>query len=75
MPIITPILYYATVQDALAPFSAGSETFSCNRCTQTDNTIGATIVQVPHATWTNSRGKAVILMDTVVLGGINGLNN
>jgi len=75
MAIITPTLYYPTVPDALAPFSAGSETFSCNRCTLSDNTIGATIIQVPHATWTNLVGKAVVLMDTVLLGGINGLNN
>jgi hypothetical protein len=75
MPIITPILYYSTVQDALAPFSAGSETFACRLCTLSDNSFSPTIVQVPHATWTNTRGKAVVLMDTVVLGGINGLNN
>jgi len=70
-----PTLNYSIVPDATPPLSAGSETFSCNRCTQTDNTIGATIVQLPHATWTNTRGEAVVLMDTVVLGGINGLNN
>ena len=29
---------------------------------------------VPHATYTNAQGKAVVQLDTVVLGGPNGLN-
>ena len=69
MPIIQPIYYYPTVQDALAPFSAGSVTTACMLLCNLD----AVPVVPPHATWTNTRGKAVVLLDTVALGGINGL--
>jgi hypothetical protein len=70
-----PTLNYSIVPDATPPLSAGSETFSCRLCTESDNSFNPTILQVPHATWTNTRGESVVLMDTVVLGGINGLNN
>lgn len=70
-----PTLNYSIVPDVTPPLSAGSETFSCKLCNLSDNTTSATITQVPHATWTNTRGEAVVLLDTVLLGGINGLNN
>jgi hypothetical protein len=29
----------------------------------------------PHPTWTNGQGDAVILLDAIALGGMNGLNS
>jgi hypothetical protein len=54
-----------------APLSAGTETKIC-----TIDCSGDTITIIPpHPTWTNEYGKAVVLLDAVVLGGINGLNS
>lgn len=54
----------------LPPISAGTEYFVCNICDGV-----ATQVAPPHPVWTNNQGLDVILMDAVVLGGPNGLNN
>jgi hypothetical protein len=54
--------------------SAGTEYFACNICCPC--TTGETITQVsvPHPTWVNGQGNAVVLLDAVTLGGPNGLN-
>ena len=53
------------------PISAGTETTVCVLdCS--GNTI--TIIP-PHPTWTNAYGKAVVLLDAIELGGMNGLNS
>lgn len=63
--------FYGSVEDASAPYSSNTETFICVR----DCSGGtASFVSVPHATYTNAQGKAVVQLDTVVLGGPNGLN-
>lgn len=65
-----PTQYYGSVPDALAPLSANTEYKMC-----VSDCSGSTItVDTPHATYTNERGKAVVQMNTVVLGGENGLN-
>jgi hypothetical protein len=71
-PIITPVLWFRTVADALAPLSAGTESFICadDTCTNT-----RTLFEVPHPTWTTEFGKAIVELDMIVLGGINGLNS
>lgn len=71
MPTITPILFYETFEEALSPLSAGTETFVCESCD------GLTVRQVtaPHPTWTNEKGKAVVLLDAIALGGMFGLNS
>ena len=69
--MISPSLYYETPEEALAPLSAGTEykvcVIDCSGNTQS--------ISVPHPTWTNTRGKAVVLLDAIELGGMNGLNN
>jgi hypothetical protein len=71
MSIIRPSLLFPNVEEALAPLSAGTETKICIvDCS--GNTIS---IVPPHPTWTNEQGKAVVLLDAVALGGMNGLNS
>ena len=60
----------------LQPFSAGTESKVCVICCPCGAT-GGTVnnVSAPHPTWTNLAGKAVVLLDAIQLGGMNGLNN
>ena len=71
-PPIVPILWFQTVPDALAPLSAGTEV---QICVVSDCTSLRTLLEVPHPTWTTDSGKAIMELDMVVLGGINGLNS
>ena len=53
------------------PISAGTEYNVCViDCS--GNTVSIT---PPHPTWTNEQGRAVVLLDAIALGGMNGLNN
>ena len=53
------------------PISAGTEYNVCViDCS--GNTVSIT---PPHPTWTNEQGHAVVLLDAIALGGMNGLNN
>jgi len=53
------------------PISAGTEYNVCViDCS--GNTVSIT---PPHPTWTNQQGRAVVLLDAIVLGGMNGLNS
>lgn len=56
------------------PIEAGVDYTSCSQCIVSGETIMTTVSQ-PHAIYTNEFGKAVEQMNSVVLGGINGLNN
>jgi hypothetical protein len=73
---ITPTItnYYDICFDCTPsdpPISAGTEYNVCViDCS--GNTMSIT---PPHPTWTNQQGHAVVLLDAIVLGGINGLNN
>lgn len=66
-----PAQFYSNVPDALAPLSANTEYFMCIR----DCSGNTQSINVPHATYTNAQGKAVVQLDTIVLGGQNGLNS
>ena len=57
-----------------APIQVGASYTTCKECIVSGETITTTISQ-PHAIYTNQFGKAVEQMGSVVLGGINGLNN
>lgn len=72
MPI-QPTLLFNNVPDALAPLSAGTEVKICvvSSC---DPTVTYSL-DVPHPTFLNEYGKAVVQMGAVELGGINGLNS
>jgi hypothetical protein len=50
--------------------SANTEVLICSVCS--GNTF---TVEPPHAVWTDGQNKPIIQMNTVVLGGVNGLNN
>jgi len=73
-PSIIPELLFETPPEALAPLEAGVDYTTCKECVVSGETI-TTVVSQPHAVYTNQFGKAVIQMNTVVLGGINGLNS
>jgi hypothetical protein len=60
--------------ECLYGFSAGTESTACNICWDGSG-YTATIVSVPHPTWTNGQGQAVAQLDAITLGGPNGLNN
>lgn len=69
--MITPILYFNNVDEALAPLSAGTEYTVCVLdCNGNPQSVG-----VPHPKWTNTQGKTVVLLDAIELGGPNGLNS
>jgi hypothetical protein len=61
---------FTTCEECNQPLSGGSEYIGCYTCSGDTQTV-----ELPHPTWTNLSGKAVVMMDAVVLGGINGLNS
>jgi hypothetical protein len=71
MSNINPSYLFPNVEEALAPFSAGTEYKECI----IDCNGNPTSMSPPHPTWLNDQGKAVVLLDAVVLGGMNGLNS
>lgn len=52
--------------------SAGVESIICNTC---DDVESVTATTVPHAIYTTLNGVAILQINTVALGGFNGLNN
>ena len=61
---------FINCEECNQPLSGGSEYIGCYTCSGDTQTV-----ELPHPTWTNLSGKAVVQMDAVVLGGINGLNS
>ena len=74
-PSFTPYSLHTDCETCNVPFSAGTPTGICVICCPC--TTGETINTVygPNPTWTNAYGKAIVLLDAIVLGGPNGLNN
>jgi len=72
-PPIVPVLWFPTLQDALAPLSAGTEVKICvvSNCDSTTTTL----IDVPHPTYLTNSGKAIVQLNMVELGGMNGLNS
>ena len=58
------------VNEALIPISANTETRLCVECSGNTFTISA-----PHPTYTDGRGRAIVQLNAIALGGENGLNN
>lgn len=52
--------------------SAGVESIICNSC---DSVESVTATTVPHAIYTTLKGVSILQINTVELGGFNGLNN
>ena len=68
--VFTPSQFFNDVPDALAPLSANTEYRICIVCS------GETLsVSVPHPTYSDGRGKAIVQLNAIALGGENGLNN
>ena len=70
-PPIIPLLWFESEEEALAPLSAGTEVFIC---VQSCDGLTSSYVDVPHPTYLNEFGKAVVQLDMIELGGTNGLN-
>ena len=72
-PNLNPQLLFPNVEEALAPLSAGTETKICvtDDCDQSIRKL----IDVPHPTYLNEYGKAIVQLNAVALGGINGLNS
>jgi hypothetical protein len=66
---------YSTCLECLPPLSSGTETDICQVCVDSSGNTTATFIDAPHPTWTDGRGRSVIQLNMIVLGGQNGLNN
>jgi hypothetical protein len=66
---------YTTCLDCLPPLSSGTETDICQVCIDSSGNTTAIFIDAPHPTWTDGRGRSVIQLNMIVLGGQNGLNN
>jgi hypothetical protein len=76
---MNPNYFFDNVPDAEAPLSAGTFTaYICqDLCISGDsnNTYTAPALDTPHPTYTNEFGKAVVQLQMVELGGMNGVNS
>lgn len=74
-PEFFPSEFFNNEEEALAPLSAGTEVKICQVCTDENGVQTATQITPPHPVWTNGRGKSVVQLNMVALGGENGLNS
>ena len=65
---------YSTCEECLNGFSAGTETNVCNICWDGSGYTVSVVSNIPHPTWTNAQGQAVVQLNAITLGGMNGLN-
>jgi hypothetical protein len=64
---------YTSCTQCITPInSAGVEAVICDTC---PGVTGVTITQAPHAVYTNAFNRAISQINTVALGGFNGINN
>ena len=64
---------YTSCTQCITPInSAGDESEICRSC---DGGITVTATTTPHAVYTNAFNRAISQINTVELGGFNGLNN
>lgn len=66
-----PYLFYDNCELCLSPLSANTETIICQ------SICDSSVISIvpPHPVYTNLRGKAVIQLNMISLGGENGLNS
>jgi hypothetical protein len=59
----------------MATYSSGTETTICLVCCPC--TTGETITKqiVPHANYSNGQNEVVVQLNTITIGGFNGLNS
>ena len=64
---------YTSCTQCITPVnSAGVTSVICDTC---PGVTGVTITQAPHAVYTNAFNRAISQINTVALGGFNGINN
>jgi len=74
-PSFSPYSLHTDCETCNVPFSAGTPTGICVICCPCSTGETINTVYGPNPTWTNTYGKAIVLLDAIVLGGPNGLNN
>jgi len=63
---------YNTCSQCITPLnSAGMESFNCEDC----DTGTVTATTMPHAVYTNGQNRAISQINSVSVGGFNGLNS
>ncbi len=72
----SPTMIYKSCQECYLPLTSNTSQVMCFTCLSDINSGVSKwyYTSVPRPTWTNSRGKAVIQNDAILLGG-NGLNS
>lgn len=72
-----PYLFYTNCTTCLAPWEANKyyEYTSEMLGSFSGGTWDSSLGNAPHAVYSNARGKFIIQMNTIELGGFNGLNN
>jgi hypothetical protein len=72
-----PYLFYTTCSSCLSPLEANKyyEYTSDALGSFSGGTWDPSLGPAPHAVYLNAKGKAIIQMNTIELGGFNGLNN
>lgn len=73
-PLFQPYSLHADCVSCNQPFSAGTPTKICVLCCPCSTGDTMSSVYGPHPTWSNQQGKAIVLLDAIVLGGPNGVN-
>lgn len=61
--------------ESRTPISAGTNYTYCQITCSSDYNITTVTKTVPHAVWSNGKNVDVIQMNSVALGGFNGLNS
>lgn len=56
-------------------FSSGTESFICSVCCPCTTGETATNKIAPHANYSNGQNEVVIQLNTITIGGFNGLNS
>jgi len=56
-------------------FSSGTQSFICKVCCTCTTGETVTEVIVPHANYSNGQNDVVIQLNTIAIGGFNGLNS
>lgn len=72
----SPTLLYSSCEDCYKPFTSNNLQVMCYTCLADVNSGLSKwyYTEAPRPTWTNTRGKAVIQNDAILIGG-NGLNS
>ena len=73
VPYTNIIVIFENVEELYLPTLAGTDYTACLVCCPCSSGSTVTAVEVPHAVWTNGEGEVVVQLNSVQLGGQNGL--